>query len=333
MSIFEKFATLAGKRLRAITRGNAACIRRSQRNENTSAISCLLLNLAFQFFMQTKTLVRGAFAIAVLLLIAAQVGAQQAIKVRVNRWIEARKVSGSVTYQNKSETRSARVGDRLQGVNDSISTGNKSAATLLVDTGIGFIEISENTKLQVQSLGIAPDNGRITRLKVTGGQVRLKLRHFTHKGSQLEVETPASVSGVRGTDFGVAVQPNGKTGLAVFQGGVSTAAQKRSVAVRGGFQNFTIPGEVPSSPVPLKNDTRLLEYKFERDSSAGIRKVRLIGRVDPVNSVLVEGIPRVTDRDGWFGTDPFLLPNSLTIQVVVITPLGKRQIHNVPIPY
>jgi hypothetical protein len=64
----------------------------------------------------------------------------------------------------------------------------------------------------------------------------------------------------------------------------------------------------------------------------GIWKVRLVGQVDPFNSVLVNATPKMADRDGQFKTDLFLLTNSLRIQVVVITPLGKRQIHDLAFP-
>jgi hypothetical protein len=73
-------------------------------------------------------------------------------------------------------------------------------------------------------MSIAPNNGRITRLLVPRGQVRLQLRPFTNPGSRMEIETPAGTSGVRGTEFGLNVQPDGKMAIATLEGSVATSA-------------------------------------------------------------------------------------------------------------
>ncbi len=251
---------------------------------------------------------------------------QQSLQVRIERWLEVKQLLGKVTREQGSSSYFARVGDRLRAVNDGITTGKNSSATLLVDTGIGTISLTENTQLKIQELAMAPDNGRITRLQVMSGRALLRIRRFNHRGSRLEIRTPAGLSGVRGTEFGLNIQPSGKTGLAVREGKVVSSAQGQAVAVLGGFQNFTIPGEAPSTPTPLTEDTRI-QYRFQQVIERRVRKVRLVGKVDPVNSVSVEGTPQSTNREGVFITDFKLLPNSLKIQVEVTTPLGKREIH------
>ncbi|MBM0744251.1 FecR domain-containing protein [Phormidium sp. CLA17] len=253
---------------------------------------------------------------------------QQSVRVRVDRVLEVRSTAGKVDYLSNAFSRPVQIGDVLRKVGDGVATGTRSKAVLFVDTGIGVVDVSENADLRIAGLATAPDNGRIIRLRLTKGQVRLRVRRFTHRGSQLDIQTPASLSGVRGTEFGVAVQLNGKTGLAVLQGAVASAAQRQGTAVTGGFQNFTMPGEPPSAPVPLKNDTRL-RYDFERVIEGGIRKIKLRGQVDSVNNVMVDGKPQVTDRSGKFATDLQALPTSLSFQVVVTTPLGKQQSYSV----
>jgi len=250
--------------------------------------------------------------------------AQRSLEVRVDRWLEVKQVTNDVTFEHGASRQAATVGDRLQTVGDSIITGKQSTATLFVDTGVGAIEVGEQTTLRVRALEIAPDNGRITRLEVPMGNVHLRVRRFTHKGSELEIRTPVGLSGVRGTVFGVSVQPNGKTGLAVLQGKVKSAAQGHSVGVARSMQNFTLPGEPPSAPVSLKDDTRL-RYDFETIVDKGVRKVRLLGQVDAVNNVTVDGISQVTDRNGTFKSDLRPMPSYLKMQVIVTTPLGKKQ--------
>ncbi|MBE9180357.1 FecR domain-containing protein [Oculatella sp. LEGE 06141] len=240
-------------------------------------------------------------------------------------WLEVRQLVGNVTIERSNRSQPARVGDRLSTVGDAIATGANSSAVLIVDTGIGNVNVAENTLMRIRSLSVAPDQGRITRLEVPRGRIRLQLRRFTSPNSELEIETPAGISGVRGTDFGVAVQPDGKTGVATLNGAVVTAAQGQEVDVAGGFQNFTIPAEPPAPATPLRNDTQL-QYQFVRLIEGGVRRIRLLGRVDPVNLVEVNRVAQTTDRDGRFSV---LYPalSSLRVEVRVSTPLGTEQVH------
>jgi hypothetical protein len=270
------------------------------------------------------------FALVLLALLQFAGVAQRSLSVRVDRWLAVQQMAGNVTFQHGNASRAANVGDRLQSAGDGIATGQNSTARLAVDTGVGFIDVSQNTRLQVLNLAVAPDNGRITHLQVSQGQARLQVRRFTHDGSDLEIRTPAGVSGVRGTEFGVNVQPDGKMGVATLDGDVETSAQGSIVMVPGGFQNLTIPGEPPQPAVPLRDNTDL-EYEIARFVEGGVRRVRLIGRVDPVNSVFVGDEPQTTNRQGQFS---FWLPlrNRIRLQVKVITPLGREQVHELEIP-
>ncbi len=246
------------------------------------------------------------------------------VNVRVDRWLSIQQITGTVSFDRSSSSRAARVGDRLETVGDGVTTGTQSGASLLLDTGVGVINVLEYTNLKVRRLDITPDNGRITHLDLVRGQVRLKLRKFTSPNSELEIQTPAGLSGVRGTEFGVVVQQNGKTGIATLSGSVVTSAQGAQVPVPAGFQNFTIPGEPPSPAVPLRDDTTLTA-EFAKLLDRGIRKVQILGRVDPVNAVTVNGVPQTTDRNGRFRSDVFLATSFLRVNVVVTTPLGKTQ--------
>lgn len=246
------------------------------------------------------------------------------VRVRVDRWLLVQRTVGNVNYDRPSGSRPARMGDRLQAVGEGITTGVNSRADLLLDTGIGVISVLESTSLRVQRLDLARDDGRVTHLNVTRGQVRLKLRRFTNPGTELEIRTPAGLSGVRGTDFGVAVQPDGKTGIATLTGAVVTAARGRQVRVPGGYQNLTVPGERPSPAVPLRNDTTL-RAQLVRRIDRGVRRIQIVGRVDPVNIVKINEVSQTLDRKGVFRSSEFLVPSFLRVKVEVITPLGKSQ--------
>jgi FecR protein len=276
-------------------------------------------------YLTSRTVFPGGLATALTLLTVSHSTAQNTLQVRVNRWMEVQNPVGSVTVIRTNKAQVAKTGDRLQAVGDSISTGKKSTVTLMVDIGIGLIMVAENTKLRIQTLETTPSDGRITRMQITQGQARLKLRRFTNPDSRLEIITPAGLSGVRGTEFGLSVQPTGKTAVATLEGAVATTAQGQEVKVGAGFQNFTIPGEPPSAPVPLRDDPSLT-YDFEKTIVNGVRKIRLVGQVDPVNSVTVGGKEIVVDRNGKFSV-PFAAPSFLKIKVLVTTPLGTEKLH------
>lgn len=251
--------------------------------------------------------------------------AQRSLTVRVDRWLSIAQMQGSVALMRGDSARTAQMGDRLTAVGDGVTTGANSAAVLTVDTGIGFVNVFQNTQVRVQALAIAPDNGRITRLAVPRGQVRLQLRRFTHRGSELEIETPAGVSGVRGTEFGLSVQPDDKMAVATLTGSVETIAQGERVLVPAGFQNLTLPGEPPSPPTPLTDSTEL-RYRVDRLIENDLRRIRLVGQVDPVNTVLVGEEPQVTDRNGLFSLE-FPARSRQRLQVTVVTPLGNQQVY------
>lgn len=246
------------------------------------------------------------------------------LSVRVDRWLTIQQTSGTVSFDRVSGSRTARVGDRLEAVGDGVTTGTQSKADLLLDTTIGIVNVFEYTSLRIQRLDTAPDNGRITHLDVVRGQVRLRLRRFTSPNSELRIRTPAGLSGVRGTEFGVAVQSNGKTSIATLTGSVLTEAQGAQVEVPGGFQNFTVPGQPPTPAVPLRDDPGLTA-EFVRVLDRGVRSVQLVGRVDPVNLVTVNGIQQSVGSNGEFRSAAFLVPSFLSVNVIVTTPLGKSQ--------
>ena len=141
------------------------------------------------------------------------------LTVATQQWLEVRDVRGQVSFQDAGSSRAARPGMRLQAVGDRIETASNSSARLAIDTGAGFVNLSENTTLRIQSFQSFPSGGRLTRLQILAGQARLEVRPFTNPDSGLEVETPAGWSGVRGTEFGIAVRPDGTTGVATLEGG------------------------------------------------------------------------------------------------------------------
>lgn len=264
----------------------------------------------------------------IFLLTFQQALAKNNLQLRVNRYLEVSSIFGNVTYGNQQTSQPANVGTKLQKVGDSISTGKNSRTILALDTEIAFVEVAENTKLQIQKLHSTSNNGKVTELLVTGGQVRLKVRPLNNRESRLEIKTPAGITGVRGTEFGVSVQPSGKTGVATLKGQVVTSAQGKTVSVNKGFQSFVIPGKPPSPPVRLQDDTSL-QIKILADM--GNQQAKIAGKVDPVNLVILANEPLITNQNGEFEVIT-ALPNNRKIAVSITTPLGKKQKYELAVP-
>jgi hypothetical protein len=240
-------------------------------------------------------------------------------------------VTGTVTYRNlyNYANRRAKIGDRLAVASDEISTGENSSAILNVDTAVGSIYVAENTTIKIRSFAIAPDNGRITNLFIPRGKARLQIRKFTNRGSQLNIQTPAGITGVRGTQYIVAAHPNGNTVVVTLTGSVATQAQNQTKIVNGGFQNMTVVGQPPSSPVTIV-DQPSLSYSINKNTFGTERSILLVGSTSIFNTVKVNGVEQLIDRSGKFSLN---LPatSSLNVNVKVETPQGKVQVYEIPI--
>ncbi|WP_190303477.1 FecR family protein [Pseudanabaena sp. UWO311] len=260
-----------------------------------------------------------------------KVEAQQNIQIRTDQWLKVEEVTGNVTYRNfySYDNRPARVGDLLQIASDEISTGAHSSAVLTVDTAVGSIYVGENTTIQIRSFQIASDNGRVTNLYVPRGKVRLQIRKFTHRGSQINIQTPAGISGVRGTQYIALVKPNGNMLITTIEGSVATTAQNQTEIVNGGFQNITVVGEPPSTPIPFTDDASL-RYIINRQVSGLSRSIVVSGYTSPSNTVKVDELEQSLDGNGEFSLK-FPATSSLKVKVTVETPTGKIQVYEIPI--
>ena len=242
-----------------------------------------------------------------------------------DRYLEIQQVNGNVTYQG----RPARVGDRISAAGEGVNTGPRSSTVLLIDSGVGTINVSERTNLQVQSLYIEPTGGKVTLLALNGGQARLKVRRFTNPHSSLRIKTPAGIAGVRGTEFGVAVGLRGKTQVGTLEGAVATTAQQQTVLVQPNYASTVLPGKPPTPPRLL--DKTLYLKVLQGLLKAGHNRVRVIARVDPNNSVYFNGRLLDTREDGYFDI-VVPLPASDYIQFAVLNPLGQERVYKLFTP-
>jgi FecR protein len=270
---------------------------------------------------------------------AMAVRADDSLQFKVQRSLVVQKVTGTVVYLrlNRSDE-PAIVGTSLKEVEDGIRTGPRSTAVLTLDTNVGTLELSAETILRIQQMQTSPQGGYKTRLMLSQGQVRVKLKSFVNPESSFEVQTPSSVSGVRGTVFGVAVQPTGDTAVALESGKVSIVAHAQTLDLTQGQQVFLPINAPPVGPtaVPLVAAEPTLSLTWLSPiapvspiaAAGGMAnpgtQVRIAGSISPLNLLQIADRPLVVGPDGRF--DYVLpLPANRRIAVLVITPLGGQR--------
>ncbi len=254
--------------------------------------------------------------------------AQSQLQIAKSRYLQLEQVVGNVSIRSQNANRPARRGDTISNVGDEIVTGKGSTALLNIDTGIGSVSVSEKTVVRINSLQVTNSNGRITSLLIPKGKVRLQVRRFSNPSSIFNVITPGVVAGVRGTEYVVNVNNEGRSVISTFDGAVQTEAQNVGVLVNKGFQNQTLLGEPPSRPVPILDNTELA-YQVLKLFEYNGRRVILVGKVDFANTVSVDGVEQNVDRNGQFRTE--LMINSGyrgEVKVKVESPSGKQRTYN-----
>lgn len=252
----------------------------------------------------------------------------QTLPVRVERWLEVRSLAGTVQFTRQSSAQPARVGFRLQSVGEGLRTSHQSQAILALDTEVGFVSLASNTELRIENLSATASGGRITYLRILRGQARLQTRPFTNPDTRLDVETPAGVASIRGTVYGLTVQPDGRTGIATLEGVVVATGAGQSVTLNPDFQTLIVPGQPPTPPSPITNDVSL-DLRSLR--AIGGNQVELVGRVDPLNILVIDNQVQTLERTGQFSLQ-LPLPTDRQLTAIVTTPLGNQQIYALRVP-
>jgi FecR protein len=254
------------------------------------------------------------------LIVAPQLAVAQSSQTTA-RYINVQRVIGNVTYRNSLKP--VKAGDRLTNIGQGISTGANSSAVLTLDVGVGTINVSANTNFVIKELKNTANGGKVTLLEVSKGQVRIALRPFTNPQSRLEVQTPAGIAGVRGTEFGVLVADDGQTNVLTNTGSVGVTGAGETVEVDAGYATIVAMGQPPLPPKPTQDDLYLEVYPAEWFPDNGWT---VFGKVNPFNFVWVNGKQIPVMEDGSF----FLaygdaLPTEMQA-IRVLTPLGQTRI-------
>ncbi|MDP6953232.1 MAG: FecR domain-containing protein [Alphaproteobacteria bacterium] len=156
-------------------------------------------------------------------------------------------------------------------VSDELIETLATAAARLQFLDDGDLRIGANSSVLLDSLVYDPDQGAGELvLELAVGAARFVSGDMPDEG--FELRTPVALVGIRGTDFAVLVEPNGRTIVAVFDGVVVvTPRGGQPVLVQAGQSIVVDPGLGPMPPGVMRpaevdiEEVRIFEDPFEDD--------------------------------------------------------------------
>jgi len=103
---------------------------------------------------------------------------------------------------------------------DSVRTGNDSIAEIELDDG-STVKLGEETTIAILSLDeIGPAKEKVSIFNLILGEIKATVLKILGKKAGFEVQTPACIAGVRGTDFIVSAEADEAANVEVLDGNV-----------------------------------------------------------------------------------------------------------------
>jgi len=156
--------------------------------------------------------------------------------------VEVRPAS-SETWLPASSAQRLELGDRIR-------TGPLSAATLVFFDG-STTGLEAETEITIaQMISRRDGRARVITLYQRLGRSHNRVQRLAGSASRFEIETPTTIAVVRGTEFSVAVEADGVTQVAVWEGFVEVTARQKTVQVQPGEMTSVQPNLPPAPPIP-----------------------------------------------------------------------------------
>jgi len=161
-------------------------------------------------------------------------------------------LSGSVLVRHAGGDFESAVDGTVLAAGDTIKTGADARAVLTYFEG-STVEMEPDTELSIDAARSDPNGDTIIVMQQDLGVTWNVVTHLITTGSMYEIHTSTATASVRGTQFTVAVAPDGTTTQTTTEGAVAdTDAQGTTTVVTPpGHQTKTRKGEAPSQPVPV----------------------------------------------------------------------------------
>ncbi len=243
------------------------------------------------------------------------------------RYVEVAETSGDVTFQG----RPVAAGDRLAPTtSNGLRTGSSGRARLVLDDGIGSVEVSPDSELNVSNLQTLPSGGKTSELLLASGRARVQVRRFNNPDSRFNIRTPAGNAGVRGTQFLLYVRPDGETHLNVLEGRVAFRRRDTEDEVDCGPDSgwiMPVDGE-PIQGGPIFGDFNL---RFELLGGAQQGQVRVTARINPTSTVQLNGATVAISRQGQLD-QVVPLPADRRLRLVVRDLFEREQTYELLVP-
>src|SRR5439155_745854 len=165
-----------------------------------------------------------------------------------------------LSFENKVETAlasttawiAAQTNQTLQA-GDRLRTLRRSRALLRL-SDFRVIRVNELTLLEVRQ----PSTGQNGFLDLQSGSIYFFNRE---RPSTIEFRTPVASGAIRGTEFHLAVAPNGETTLTVFEGEVSLSNAQGELVFARGEQGIVSPGQAPRKTAVV-NAVNIIQWCF-----------------------------------------------------------------------
>lgn len=171
--------------------------------------------------------------------------------------------------------------ETLVGVGDAIRTDATGAARITFFTDGAFTDLTPGTEYRILTFRGGEDRFTLT-VEILAGIVMQQFARLLDPASSYEVLTPGMAMTVRGTDFAVRVEEDGRSALLTVEGLVAAEAGGAVASVDPGFGVRSAVGEELSDVVPA---TTFEELDAALDGCAGtfetVADVRLNVRVGP----------------------------------------------------
>jgi hypothetical protein len=131
---------------------------------------------------------------------------------------------------------------------DTIKSGTEADVLITFFNG-STIELKANTQIEIVEL--VKGKTKIIRLKQEIGETISKVEKLTDPAARYEIETPAAVAGVRGSQMLVRVALDGTTTVQNLAGQISVTAKGVEIVIPVGSASTVRQGEPPASPQPI----------------------------------------------------------------------------------
>ncbi len=175
-------------------------------------------------------------------------------------WLSAQAVPAKVVAVNgeaalipsgTNNKQNLQVGAAIQ-LGDTLQTGPDASAWVEFADG-SVVTIHQETTVLFDHLSVYSDTGMVdTRLRLNNGRVDIRAQPAVGPGSRFEIQTPAAVSAVRGTEYRTAAGGDvDTTWVEVLEGKVAATGKAKTRLVPAEYGTRVVAGKAPLPPKPL----------------------------------------------------------------------------------